>query len=74
MKNGDAPTSPRTGELGELQLAVLNVLWTCGQATDVDPNQHSAQAGRVLGRAGVAVFPEPRIQHAVRPKRDGERL
>ncbi|MCW3100527.1 MAG: blaI 1 [Chthonomonadaceae bacterium] len=33
MKNGDAPTSPRTGELGELQLAVLNVLWTCGQAT-----------------------------------------
>lgn len=33
VRNGDAPTSPRTGELGELQLAVLNVLWTRGQAT-----------------------------------------
>ena len=33
MRKGDAPTSPRTGELGELQLAVLNVLWTCGQGT-----------------------------------------
>lgn len=33
MRKGDAPTSPRTGELGELQLAVLNVLWTRGQAT-----------------------------------------
>ena len=33
MLKGDAPTSPRTGELGELQLAVLNVLWTNGQAT-----------------------------------------
>lgn len=33
MQKGDAPTSPRTGELGELQLAVLNVLWTNGQAT-----------------------------------------
>ncbi len=33
MKRGDAPTSPRIGELGELQLAVLNVLWTRQQAT-----------------------------------------
>ena len=33
MRKGDAPTSLRTGELGELQLAVLNVLWTIGQAT-----------------------------------------
>lgn len=33
VRKGDAPTSLRTGELGELQLAVLNVLWTCGQAT-----------------------------------------
>lgn len=33
MVKGDAPTSPRTGELGELQLAVLNVLWTVAQAT-----------------------------------------
>ena len=33
MRKGDAPTSPRIGELGELQLAVLNVLWTCGRAT-----------------------------------------
>ena len=33
MRKGDAPTSLRTGELGELQLAVLNVLWTCGRGT-----------------------------------------
>ena len=35
MRKGDAPTSPRTGELGELQLAVLNVLWSRGQAMPV---------------------------------------
>jgi BlaI family penicillinase repressor len=35
VKKGDAPTSPRTGELGELQLAVLNVLWTRGKAVTV---------------------------------------